>query len=241
MAAPAVQRRSGPDCCRTSAREELRRLRQDAENELQDRLAGHHVHVDLVLGPDGDIGAYQPPEGAQGSGNVAGRGVFERRHAVLRVALPCLVEPERKVRINVPPCLSSMASELHGRAAGSAAACPSTSHHSLERTLAPCLSCTSYASSATARVNSVVPSAWFSTVARTARASATTRRRARLLRNRLCRRPGHRPAADLHPGRRAALRGTPTCRHRLAPQPPPQRPGDATESTCRTSADLNQR
>ena len=34
------------------------------------------------------------------------------------------------------------------------------------RTLAPCLSCTSYASSATARINSVVRSAWFSTVPR---------------------------------------------------------------------------
>ena len=43
------------------------------------------------------------------------------------------------------------------------------------------------------------------------------------------------PAAEL------ALRGTPTCRHRLAPQPPPQRPGDAAESTCRTCSDLDQR
>ena len=43
------------------------------------------------------------------------------------------------------------------------------------------------------------------------------------------------PAAEL------PFAGTPTRRHRLAPQPPPQRPGDAAESTCRTRAHLDQR
>jgi predicted PhzF superfamily epimerase YddE/YHI9 len=76
---------------------------------------------------------------------------------------------------------------------------------------------------------------------RTTRASPITRLRARLLRDRLCRRPERRPTAHLHTGRRAALRGTPTCRHGLAPQPPPQQSRDTAEPTCRTFADLDQR
>jgi hypothetical protein len=70
----------------------------------------------------------------------------------------------KKGRITVPPASSRWRANF--TVAPQVAARPSTSHHSLERTLAPCLSCTSYASSATARVNSVVPSEWFSTVPR---------------------------------------------------------------------------
>ena len=57
-----------------------------------------------------------------------------------------------------------MASELHGRAAGSGTPV-NVSPFSRENTCTMPV-CTSYASSATARVNSVVPSAWFSTVPR---------------------------------------------------------------------------
>ena len=94
-------------CCCSSSAEEFERLQQEAEASFKEPGSlGHHVHVPAVLGPDGDIAAGKPRRNLQGTGKVADCGVFKRRHAVLSVALPCLVEPERKVRINVRPASS---------------------------------------------------------------------------------------------------------------------------------------
>ena len=56
-----------------------------------------------------------------------------------------------------------------------------------------------------------------------------------------CRRPGHRPAADLHPGRRAALRGTPLVGTAWLLSRHPRPPDHTAESTFRTCADLDPR